>query len=51
MAGKELPPADITIFKRQMKYGIYLVEFLIVFKELSFSVKKQARAVDINSID
>ena len=40
MAGKDSPPADFTIFKRQMrKYGIHLVQFLIVFKKLNFSVK------------
>lgn len=49
MAGKDSPPTDFTIFKRQMKkYGIYLVECFIVFQELSFCVKPMTRAIDIN---
>lgn len=51
MAGKDSPPTDFTIFKRQMrKYGIYLVEFFIAFKELSCCVKPLTRAIDINSL-
>lgn len=50
MAGKDFPPAGFTIFKRQMrKYGIYLVQFLIVFKKVNFNVKKTlTSAIDIN---
>lgn len=51
-ASKDSPPADLTIFKRQMrKYGLYLVECLIVFKELHFSVKTLTRAIDINLVE
>lgn len=51
-AGKDFPPADFTIFKRQMrKYGIYLMEYLIIFKELIFHVKTLTRAIDINLLE